>query len=327
MGNNILVSVKNLKKYYVISKKIFSKDTKYLRAVDGISFSINEGEIVGLVGESGSGKSTTGRIIAKLIEPTDGVIFFEDKNIRNLSDSQLINLRRNIQMIFQDPYSSLNPKMTVAKIIAEPLNVHNIGDNLFKKKRVLELLDIVGLLPECLNKYPHEFSGGQRQRIGIARALAINPKFIICDEPVSSLDVSIRAQILNLLKDLKEKFNLTYLFISHDLSVIEYISDRVIVMYLGKIVEIASNEEIYNNPLHPYTKTLLSSIPIPDPRMRKKKKELLLKDNFSKNIDIVEGCIFKERCYYAKKLCKEIEPELKEYGNNSCHFVACHFIK
>ena len=312
-----LVSVRNLKKYFDIGRK------HTLKAVDGISFDIYTGETFGLVGESGCGKSTAGRTIVGLHKPTDGMIIFNGKNIHDLSQGEMQKIRRDIQMIFQDPYTSLDPRMPVLDIVAEPLDIHDIYNNPDKRrKRVIELLNLVGLSEEHTGRFPHEFSGGQRQRIGIARALALNPKFIVCDEPISSLDVSIQAQIINLLKNLQKNMGLTYLFIAHDLSIIRYISKRIGVMYLGHIVELADSEDLYTDPIHPYTQALLSAIPIPDPQKQENRYRIILKGDLPSPIDPKEGCKFESRCPYVLDICKKKEPRFKEIKNN--HSVACH---
>ncbi|SHJ61313.1 ABC transporter ATP-binding protein [Paramaledivibacter caminithermalis] len=316
-----LLEVKNLKKYFPVKKGILNKKEKFVRAVDNVSFEIYNGETLGLVGESGCGKSTTGRMLLKLIEPTDGQIIFQGKDISKMTDDEIRPLRKDIQMIFQDPYASLNPRMTVGEIIAEPLIVHNMyKDSEEMKKRIHELLGMVGLSSYHSVRYPHEFSGGQRQRIGIARALAAKPKLIIADEPVSALDVSIQSQVLNLMQDLQRDLDLTYLFIAHDLSVVEHISDRVGVMYLGKIVEITDKDTLYDNPLHPYTQALLSAVPIPNPRI--KKKRIILEGNIPSPLNPPRGCAFHTRCKHAKDICKKIAPEFKEVEDR--HFTACH---
>ena len=311
-----LIEVKNLTKHFASGVGLLGRGRDVVRAVDNISFSIRRGETLGLVGESGCGKSTTGRSILRLIEPTSGEVLFEGKDLLSLSAKELRRLRGEMQIIFQDPYSSLNPRMKVGRIIEEPLVIHRKGN---RDDRISELLSLVGLEPDHAMRYPHEFSGGQRQRIGIARALALNPKFIVCDEPVSALDVSVQAQIVNLLQDLQERFGLTYLFISHGLSVVEHISTRVGIMYLGKLVEIASSEEIFRNPLHPYTRALLSAIPNPDPEHRHER--LTLKADIPTSIDPPSGCRFRTRCPIAEPRCAEEEPELIE--STPGHFVAC----
>lgn len=317
-----LLKVENLKKYFPIRKGIFGRKVRYVKAVDNVSFSIKPGETLGLVGESGCGKTTTGRTIIKLYEPTGGKIYFDNKDITNLSRKEIMPIRKQMQMIFQDPYASLNPRMTVSDIIMESMIVHNMYTDKERKDRVKELLDIVGLNSEQANRYPHEFSGGQRQRVGIARALAVEPKFIICDEPISALDVSIQAQIMNTLEDLQSKYNLTYLFIAHDLSMVKHISNKIAVMYLGNMVEIAESNELYLHPQHPYTKALLSAIPIPDPDKAKERKRIMLEGEVPSPIKPPRGCKFHPRCKYRKKICAEDQPMLKDLGNN--HMVACH---
>jgi peptide/nickel transport system ATP-binding protein len=321
MAETLLLEVKHLKKHFPIKGGVFSKTIGYVYAVDDINFTLEKGETLGLVGESGCGKSTTGRTILRLIEPTDGMIAFEGQDITHLDKSAMRALRREMQIIFQDPYASLNPRMTVGSIIGEPLEIHKIAKGSEKEERVASLLQKVGLRAEDMRKYPHEFSGGQRQRIGIARALALNPKLIVCDEPVSALDVSIQAQVINLLEDLQAEFGLSYLFIAHNLNVVEHISDRVAVMYLGQIVELASDEELYKNPQHPYTEALLSAVPIPDPTA--KKKRIILEGDVPSPINPPKGCHFHTRCMYKDKICEEVEPEFKDIGGG--HWVACHF--
>jgi oligopeptide transport system ATP-binding protein len=321
MAETPLLEVKHLKKHFPIKGGVFSKTIGYVYAVDDINFTLEKGETLGLVGESGCGKSTTGRTILRLIEPTDGAIYFEGQDITNLDKSAMRALRREMQIIFQDPYASLNPRMTVGNIIGEPLEIHKIAKGAEKGERVALLLQKVGLRAEDMRKYPHEFSGGQRQRIGIARALALNPKLIVCDEPVSALDVSIQAQVINLLEDLQAEFGLSYLFIAHNLNVVEHISNRVAVMYLGQIVELASGEELYKNPQHPYTEALLSAVPIPDPTV--KKKRIILEGDVPSPINPPKGCHFHTRCMYKEKICEEVEPEFKDIGGG--HWVACHF--
>ncbi len=309
-----LVRVRNMVKHFPVED---SDDV--VRAVDRISFDIFAGETLGLVGESGCGKSTVGRCLLRLHEPTSGDVYFEKDNIVDLGNRELQKLRREMQIIFQDPYASLNPRLNILSIVSEPLKIHGIGDKTSRKEKVSELLSKVGLDPKYMTRYPHEFSGGQRQRIGIARALALNPKLIIADEPVSALDVSVQAQVVNLLQDLQKEFGLTYLFISHGLSVVEHISNRVAVMYLGKIVEIADSETLYKNPLHPYTEALLSAIPIPDPK--RKRERIILKGDVPTPINPPSGCRFRTRCPIAIDECSRIEPELKEI--NEGHFSAC----
>lgn len=316
----LLVEVKDLKKYFPIRKGIFGQNSSYVRAVDGVSLSIKKGETLGLVGESGCGKSTTGRMVMRLLAPTNGEIWFNGKDISKLNDKQLRETRKELQMIFQDPYASLNPRMTVGELISEPLLVHNMLTKKEREKRVHQLLEYVGLTSYHANRYAHEFSGGQRQRIGIARALSVNPKLIVADEPVSALDVSIQSQVLNLMQDLQKEFGLTYLFISHDLSVVEHISDRVGVMYLGRIVEITDKESLYENPLHPYTKALMSAVPVADPRM--KKERIVLQGDIPSPSNPPTGCTFHPRCQSCMEICKTVVPELKEVKPG--HFTACH---
>ena len=321
MATETLLEVTNLKKYFPIKGGVFSKTIGFVYAVDDVSFTVDKGETLGLVGESGCGKSTTGRSILRLIEPTDGKIYFEGQDVTALDKNAMRRLRREMQIIFQDPYASLNPRMTVGSIIGEPLEIHKIARGSEKTERVASLLQKVGLRAEDMRKYPHEFSGGQRQRIGIARAIALNPKLIVCDEPVSALDVSIQAQVINLLEDLQEEFGLSYLFIAHNLNVVEHISDRVAVMYLGQIVELASDADLYNDPQHPYTEALLSAVPIPDPTV--KKKRIILEGDVPSPIDPPSGCHFHTRCMYKEKVCEEEAPEFKHIGGG--HWVACHF--
>lgn len=324
--NHILLDVQNLKMYFPITQGIIiQRHVGDIKAVDGISFFIRQGETLGLVGESGCGKSTTGRAILQLYRPTAGHVLFHGEDLTFLKGETLRRKRRQMQMIFQDPYASLNPRMTVGNIIGEPLEVHNIGSNRAEQReRVQELLRVVGLNPYFVNRYPHEFSGGQRQRIGVARALAVNPDFIVCDEPISALDVSIQAQIINLLEDLQAEFNLTYLFIAHDLSVVRHISDRVAVMYLGIIVELTGRNELYTQPLHPYTKALLSAIPIPDAMAEAKRHRIILKGEVPSPVNPPSGCRFRTRCPIAQKICEESKPEFREASTG--HFVACHLV-
>ncbi len=321
MAAETLLEVNNLKKYFPIKGGVFSRTIGYVYAVDDVSFTVDKGETLGLVGESGCGKSTTGRSILRLIEPTDGKIYFEGQDVTALDKNAMRSLRREMQIIFQDPYASLNPRMTVGSIVGEPLEIHKIARGSEKTERVASLLHKVGLRAEDMRKYPHEFSGGQRQRIGIARAIALNPKLIVCDEPVSALDVSIQAQVINLLEDLQEEFGLSYLFIAHNLNVVEHISDRVAVMYLGQIVELASDTDLYNDPQHPYTEALLSAVPIPDPTVTKKR--IILEGDVPSPIDPPSGCHFHTRCMYKEKICEEEAPEFKHIGGG--HWVACHF--
>ncbi len=318
-----LVSVDDLKMYFpVTAGLIFQRKVADVKAVDGISFEIKRGETLGLVGESGCGKSTTGRAILQLYRPTAGTVNFDGTDLTKIKGGDLRKFRRRMQMIFQDPYASLNPRMSVGSIIAEPLAIHNLAKGKARKDRVQELLSVVGLNPYYANRYPHEFSGGQRQRIGIARALAVEPDFIVCDEPVSALDVSIQAQIINLLEDLQEKFGLTYLFIAHDLSVVRHISDRVAVMYLGHIAELADRVELYENPLHPYTKALLSAVPVPDPSVEQKRERIILTGDVPSPLRPPPGCVFHTRCPIAIDECRERIPEWRSVGNE--HWVACH---
>jgi oligopeptide/dipeptide ABC transporter ATP-binding protein len=323
--DNTLVEARNLKKYFSAESGLWGKSGRKIFAVNDVSFKIREGETLGLVGESGCGKTTTGKLILRLLEATEGEVYFDKNSISNFSSKELTKIRRDAQIIFQDPYSSLNPRKTVGKIIEDSLRIHDIGNARTRMNRVIELLNIVGLLPEHINRYPHEFSGGQRQRIGIARALVINPKFVVCDEPVSALDVSIQAQILNLLEDLQQKFNLTYLFIAHNFSVVKHISRRIAVMYLGKIVEIGKNEDIYEKPLHPYTQFLLSAIPVPDPDRTRKRKRMILEGDVPSPIDLPSGCFFHPRCPHMKDICMKEQPQLVDYGADGEHLSACHF--
>jgi oligopeptide transport system ATP-binding protein len=316
----VLLEVRNLKKYFTVDQKSFLRPTAYVKAVDGVSFTVSYGETLGLVGESGCGKSTLGRAVLRLIEPTAGEVYFEKTNICTLNSSELRRLRREMQIIFQDPYASLSPRMTIGDIISEPLKTHGIAQGVERVRRVQHLLEVVGLSASQARRYPHEFSGGQRQRIGIARALALNPKLIICDEPVSALDVSIQSQILNLLSDLQKELGLTYIFIAHGLAVVKYISNRVGVMYLGKLVELADKHDIYSNPMHPYTEALMSAIPIPDPEIRRER--IVLEGDVPSPVNPPTGCRFHTRCRYIQSICKEIEPEFREVTEN--HFLACH---
>ncbi|MFH2130672.1 MAG: dipeptide ABC transporter ATP-binding protein [bacterium] len=315
-----LLEVTDLKLHFPIQKGHFSKTSGYIRAVDGVSFTLKAGETLGLVGESGCGKTTVSRSLLRLIEPTSGSVVFDDVDILKLKAKQLRQMRANLQIIFQDPFSSLNPRMTVENIIAEPLRNHQKLSRKTLKEQVAFLMSKVGLLPEQARRYPHEFSGGQRQRIGIARAIALNPKVIICDEPVSALDVSIQAQVINLLVRLQEELGLSYLFIAHDLSVVEHISDRVAVMYMGKIVEMTSDKELYNNPQHPYTQALLSAVPVPNPDIRKQR--ILLEGDVPSPLNPPSGCAFHTRCREATSQCLNQEPDYRELGHS--HWVACH---
>ena len=322
MDKKPLVEVRNLKKYFNINTGVFT--SKPLKAVDDVSFTIHKGETLGLVGESGCGKTTVGRTLLHLYKPTGGEIWFDGQKIVTKHD--LVNYRKKTSMVFQDPYSSLNPRMTVADIIAEPLDVHNMYANKAERQeRVLELMAKVGLNSEHANRYAHEFSGGQRQRIGIARSLAMGPEFVVCDEPVSALDVSIQAQVINMFDDLQEQMDLTYLFIAHDLLVVRHISDRIAVMYLGKMVELAASDEIYNHPLHPYTKCLMSAVPLPDPKKARENKRIVLTGDIPSPLNAPSGCPFRTRCPYATEECAQSMPEFKEVSSG--HFVACHHVE
>lgn len=314
-----MITVENLKMYFYKGGGFLSKK-QTIKAVDDISFTIRTGETLGLVGESGCGKSTTGRAVLRLYTPTDGKIIFDGQDITKLSDKAMLPYRKSMQMIFQDPYASLNSRMTISDIISEALIIHNIGTPAERRDRVKSLLERVGLKQEHASRYPHEFSGGQRQRIGIARALAVKPKFIICDEPISALDVSIQAQVINMLEELQEEFKLTYLFIAHDLSMVKHISTKIGVMYLGKMVEIGDSEDVYANSQHPYTQALLSAVPIPDPT--REKNRIVLEGDVPSPIDPPPGCRFATRCKYCKDICKIEEPTMKDVGGE--HFLACH---
>ena len=324
--DNVLVRVENLTKHFPITQGIVvQRQIGAVRAVDNVSFDIREGETLGLVGESGCGKSTTGRTILQLYRPTSGKVYYQDQDLTTLKGEDLRRMRRNMQIIFQDPYASLNPRLTVGDIIGEPLEVHRVEKSKKKRQeRVQELLRLVGLNPYFINRYPHEFSGGQRQRIGVARALALQPKFIICDEPISALDVSIQAQVVNLLEELQDEFGLTYLFIAHDLSMVRYISDRTAVMYLGKIVELAEREELYSHPLHPYTQALLSAVPVPDPVVERTRQRIILTGDVPSPVHPPSGCNFHPRCPLAQQVCLEEEPEWREVSPS--HWVACHLV-
>ncbi len=320
----VLLQVKNLVKHFPITQGIiFQKKIGAVHAVDDVSFDIYKGETLGLVGESGCGKSTTGRTIIQLYRPTSGQVLFEGIDLVSLKGEALRKTRRRMQMIFQDPYASLNPRMTIGEIIAEPLLIHKIVDNASAREKVSELLKLVGLNPQYANRYPHEFSGGQRQRVGVARSLSLEPSLIVCDEPISALDVSIQAQVVNLLEDLQQKFNLTYLFIAHDLSMVHHISDRIAVMYLGVIVELANNRELFDRPLHPYSRALLSAVPVPDPIIEMKRQRLLLQGDVPSPVNPPSGCRFRTRCPIAKEICVQEKPEMVEYSK--LHFAACHF--
>ena len=321
--DDVLVSVQDLQMYFPVrSGIIFQRKIADIKAVDGVSFQIRRGETLGLVGESGCGKTTTGRCILQLYKPTDGQVLFEGQDLTTLKGSQLRRFRRRMQMIFQDPYSSLDPRQNAGSIIGEPLIVHKMTNSRGEyREQVAELLSVVGLNPSMSNRFPHEFSGGQRQRIGVARALAVRPSLIVCDEPVSALDVSIQAQVINLLEDLQEQFNLTYLFIAHDLSVVRHISDRIAVMYLGKIMELADRTELYENPLHPYTKALLSAVPIPDPVIESQRERIILTGDVPSPLRPPPGCVFHTRCPISIDECSQVVPELRNVGNQ--HWVSC----
>jgi oligopeptide transport system ATP-binding protein len=320
--DGVLLEVKNLKMYFPVTSGIlFQRKIADVKAVDDISFFIRRGETLGLVGESGCGKSTTGRAILQLYRPTSGEVLFGGRDLCSVKGNELRLARRRMQMIFQDPYASLNPRMSIGSIVGEPLVIHNLGRGKARRERVQELMRTVGLNPYYVNRYPHEFSGGQRQRIGVARALAVEPDFIVCDEPVSALDVSIQAQIINLLEDLQEKFGLTYLFIAHDLSVVRHISDRVAVMYLGKLMELAGRVDLYENPLHPYTKALLSAVPIPDPAVEAQRERIILTGDVPSPLFPPSGCVFHTRCPMVSQQCREHVPEWREKSRD--HWVAC----
>lgn len=323
-NNDVLLRVEDLKMHFPIYRGVLRRQVGAVHAVDGVSFDVMRGETLGLVGESGCGKSTTGRTILQLYKPTAGSVHFDGVDLVTLSNEEMRKTRRKVQMIFQDPYASLNPRMTVAEIIAEPMVVHSVATGKEIQDRVEHLLDLVNLNPAFASRYPHEFSGGQRQRIGIARALSLQPSFIVCDEPISALDVSIQAQVVNLLEDLQEQFNLTYLFIAHDLSMVRHISKRVAVMYLGVIMELADREALYREPLHPYTQALLSAVPIPDPVADEKRKRVLLEGDVPSPVTPPSGCRFRTRCPIADKICAESRPEFREV--NPGHFVACHMV-
>ncbi len=325
VASSTLLDVRNLKMYFPLTQGIvLQRVVGYVKAVDDISFSIERGQTLGLVGESGSGKTTIGRTIIRLYKPTSGQVLFGDQDLATLEGEPLRQVRRRVQMVFQDPFASLNPRFTIGALVAEPMVIHKQGSAQEIRDRAAELLRVVGLRPEYLDRYPHEFSGGQRQRIAVARALSINPELVIADEPVSALDVSVRAQVLNLLERLQGQFNLTYLFVSHDLSVVRHVADRIAVMYLGRIVEIANRDELYLAPKHPYTKALLSAVPIPDPSVERKRKRIILSGDLPSPINIPSGCRFHTRCPMAQSICREIDPvfELKQ-GHQ--HYAACHF--
>jgi oligopeptide transport system ATP-binding protein len=320
-----ILEVNELQKFFPIKKGIFGQRVSNVKAVDKVSFKLKPGETLGLVGESGCGKTTCGRTVLKLYEPTGGQIIYKGVDITKFSNSQMLEYRRKMQIIFQDPYASLDSRMTVGDIVGEAIDIHKLMGKGERTERIQYLLNRVGLNSEHSNRYPHEFSGGQRQRIGIARALSVQPEFIVCDEPISALDVSIQAQVINMLEDLQQDLGLTYLFIAHDLSMVKHISNRIGVMYLGKMVERAESNELYAHPQHPYTQALLSSIPVPDPEEAESNKRILLQGEIPSPIDPPPGCRFKNRCRYAMPVCSEVEPELKDLGNE--HFVACHLFK
>jgi oligopeptide transport system ATP-binding protein len=322
-GDEALVRVEGLKKYFPITRGILiQRQVGAVRAVDGVTFDIRRGKTLGLVGESGCGKTTAGRTILHLYRPTAGRVIFDGTDLTSLKGEDLRRMRQRMQMIFQDPYASLNSRMTIARIIGEPLRAHKLASGKEQVERVQELLRLVRLNPRFINRYPHEFSGGQRQRIGIARALASNPEFIVCDEPISALDVSIQAQVVNLLEDLQEQLGLTYLFIAHDLSMVRHICDRVAVMYLGRIVELAEKDELYDHPAHPYTQALLSAVPVPDPPVERLRKRIILEGDVPSPIDPPPGCRFNTRCPVVREICSEEEPPWRDVGGG--HFVACH---
>ena len=320
--DELLLEARNLKMHFPIKAGMLQRTVGHVKAVDGVDLSVRRGETLGLVGESGCGKSTLARLILRLLEPTEGEVIFEGEDILGYDRKRMLGVRRNMQIVFQDPYASLNPRMTVGNIVSEPLKTHDVGGD--RKKRVQELLEVVGLNPEHYNRYPHEFSGGQRQRIGVARAIALNPRLIICDEPVSALDVSIQAQVINLLQDLQKEFDLTYIFIAHDLSVVKHISDRVAVMYLGKIVEVADRPTLYGEPRHPYTASLLSAIPVPDPQKERERQRVVLSGDVPSPANPPSGCHFHTRCPRAQDYCAEHEPGLEPQEKED-HRAACFF--
>lgn len=316
-----LLEVKDLRKHYPLKRGLFARGNEYVRAVDGLNFTINQGETLGIVGESGCGKSTTGEMVAQLLEPSSGEIWFEGRRLTGMNEQDIRQVRRELQIVFQDPYASLNPRMTVKDIVGEPLKIHGLAKGRELQSEVVQLLETVGLGAHQLDRYPHEFSGGQRQRIGIARALALKPKLIVCDEPVSALDVSIQAQILNLLKSLQQQFSLTYIFIAHGLPSVKHISDRIAVMYLGRIVELADRDDLFARPKHPYTQALLSAVPVPDPTIRKER--IVLTGELPSAVNPPTGCAFHPRCPYVQPICKIEAPALEPSGSR--HMAACHF--
>jgi oligopeptide/dipeptide ABC transporter ATP-binding protein len=325
VASKTLIDVRDLKMHFPLTQGIIRQRViGYVRAVDGISFSIERGQTLGLVGESGSGKTTIGRTIVRLYKPTAGQILFGDKDLAKMDGEELRLARQRIQMVFQDPFASLNPRFTIGSLIAEPMHIYKVASRTEIRERTTELLRVVGLRPEYIDRYPHEFSGGQRQRIAVARAMSINPEFVIADEPVSALDVSIRAQVLNLLQRLQKQFDLTYLFVSHDLSVVRHVADRIAVMYLGRIVELADRDELYAAPKHPYTKALLSAVPIPDPKIEKRRQRIILSGDLPSPINIPSGCRFHTRCPMAQQICREVEPAFEAKEGRE-HYAACHF--
>jgi oligopeptide/dipeptide ABC transporter ATP-binding protein len=325
VGSKTLVDIRDLKMHFPLTRGIvLQRVVGYVRAVDGVSFTIERGQTMGLVGESGSGKTTIGRTIVRLYKPTAGQMLFDNVDLAALQGEALRQTRQRVQMIFQDPFASLNPRFTIGSLIAEPMHIYHVGSNSEIRERTAELLRVVGLRSEYIDRYPHEFSGGQRQRIAVARALSINPEFVIADEPVSALDVSVRAQVLNLLQRLQQQFNLTYLFVSHDLSVVRHVADRIAVMYLGKIVELSDRDELYAAPKHPYTKALLSAVPIPDPQIEKRRQRIILTGDLPSPIKIPSGCRFHTRCPMAQDICREVEPAFEAKEGRE-HYAACHF--
>ncbi|HLQ29973.1 MAG TPA: dipeptide ABC transporter ATP-binding protein [Ktedonobacteraceae bacterium] len=325
VGSKTLIDVRGLKMHFPLTRGIIlQRIVGHVRAVDGVDFTIQRGQTMGLVGESGSGKTTIGRTIVRLYKPTAGQILFGDQDLATMHGEELRQIRRRVQMVFQDPFASLNPRFTIGSLIAEPMHIYNLGSSSEIRDKTAELLRVVGLRPEYIDRYPHEFSGGQRQRIAVARALSINPEFVIADEPVSALDVSVRAQVLNLLQRLQKQFDLTYLFVSHDLGVVRHVADRIAVMYLGKIVELSDRDELYASPKHPYTQALLSAVPIPDPKIEKHRKRIILSGDLPSPINIPSGCRFHTRCPMAQQICREVEPAFERKEGRE-HYAACHF--